>query len=199
MPSVVDLCNEALDLVGASPITDLDDGSPEASLCFRHYPLVRDELLRSYPWNCAQMRTALPALADAPSWGYGKAYVLPTAPDFCLRVLRLEDCNADYRIEQLRTTGGELHRVLVTDLSPPVKILFIRRITNPEHFDPMLAKVLVAELAVALTPKITESGSRMQFLMQLAEKRKQDAMRVDAREGRMAPLEVDSWIAGRWA
>ena len=54
MPSVVDICNEAMDLLGAATITALTENSKEARLCNRRFSTVRDATLRSHPWNCLQ-------------------------------------------------------------------------------------------------------------------------------------------------
>ena len=53
MPSVVDICNEAMDLLGAATITALTENSKEARLCNRRFPTVRDQVLRAHPWNTA--------------------------------------------------------------------------------------------------------------------------------------------------
>ncbi len=56
MPSVVDICNEAMDLLGAATITALTENSKEARLCNRRFSTVRDATLRSHSWNCAIAR-----------------------------------------------------------------------------------------------------------------------------------------------
>ena len=86
MPSVVDICNEALDLLGAATITALTQNSKEARLCNRNYELVRDSVLRAHPWNTAVTRKNLPQDATAPDFGFTYQYTLPTDP-FCSRVL----------------------------------------------------------------------------------------------------------------
>ena len=85
----IDLCNEALDLVGASPIQSFADGTIEADVCARLFPNVRDRVLREYPWNCAQTRSTLPLYLHDPAWGFSYAYELPNTPDYCLRVLSI--------------------------------------------------------------------------------------------------------------
>ncbi len=45
----VDLANEALDYLRASPIQDLSDASAEARIAARTLPRVLDRVLRSYP------------------------------------------------------------------------------------------------------------------------------------------------------
>ena len=61
MPSVVDICNEAMDLLGAATITALTENSKEARLCNRRFSTVRDATLRSHTWNCAIARADLAA------------------------------------------------------------------------------------------------------------------------------------------
>ena len=61
MPSVVDICNEAMDLLGAATITALTENSKEARLCNRRFSTVRDATLRSHSWNCAIARADLAA------------------------------------------------------------------------------------------------------------------------------------------
>ena len=53
MPSVVDICNEAMDLLGAATITALTENSKEARLCNRRFETVRDAVLRAHTWNVA--------------------------------------------------------------------------------------------------------------------------------------------------
>jgi hypothetical protein len=55
MPSVVDICNESLDLLGAATITSLTQNSKEARLCNRNFEPVRDAVFRAHPWNVATM------------------------------------------------------------------------------------------------------------------------------------------------
>ena len=59
--STVSICNRALDLLGADPITSLEDGSKAANLCQRNFEPSADSVLRLYPWNAALRRARLPA------------------------------------------------------------------------------------------------------------------------------------------
>lgn len=67
MVTQVDLCNMALDEVGTrSTITALNDGSPEARACSRHYDSILDQLLRSAQWSFARRFVSLTLLKSAP-------------------------------------------------------------------------------------------------------------------------------------
>ncbi len=57
MASVVDICNGALNQLGATTILSLTEDSKNARLCNSRFTQVRDAVFRSHPWNCLQKRT----------------------------------------------------------------------------------------------------------------------------------------------
>ena len=59
MASVVDICNSALNLLGASTISALTDDSKNARLCNQRYEPVRNRVFRSHAWNCLTKRVQL--------------------------------------------------------------------------------------------------------------------------------------------
>ena len=95
MPSVVDICNNALVDLGASSIVSLTEDSKAARLCNQRYDSIRDTVFRFHPWNCLINRASLAADAVAPAFEYAFQYTLPTDP-YCLRVLSLE--TADFNL-----------------------------------------------------------------------------------------------------
>ena len=82
MASVVDICNGALNQLGATTILSLTEDSKNARLCNSRYTQVRDAVFRSHPWNCLQKRVELAADTTAPAWGFSYAYtcLLYTSP-----------------------------------------------------------------------------------------------------------------------
>lgn len=54
MASVVQICNGALNQLGASTILTLTEDSKNARLCNARYENVRDAVFRHHPWNCLQ-------------------------------------------------------------------------------------------------------------------------------------------------
>ena len=94
MPSVVDICNEAMDLLGAATITALTENSKEARLCNRRFVTVRDSVLRTHTWNVAVTRATLAQDTDPPAFGFTYQYSLPTDP-YCLRVLSFWNSNVN--------------------------------------------------------------------------------------------------------
>ena len=76
MASVVDICNGALNQLGATTILSLTEDSKNARLCNSRYTQVRDSLFRSHPWNCLQKRVELAADTAKPAWGFFKSIYL---------------------------------------------------------------------------------------------------------------------------
>lgn len=57
--TVVNICNAALQLVGAARITALTDGTREADAATFYWDLVRPYVFRSVPWKCISKRIIL--------------------------------------------------------------------------------------------------------------------------------------------
>jgi len=96
MSSIVEIGNIALVNLGEDTITSLSDEVKAARLINRRYAPIRDAVLRAHPWNCAMARAGLASSDPAPAWGPAACYHLPTD---CLRVLRLEDRSAAWKVE----------------------------------------------------------------------------------------------------
>src|SRR5210317_1511007 len=125
MASVVDLCNSALNLLGASTISALTDDTKNARLCNQRYETVRNRIFRSHPWNCLIKRVQLAQDSSAPVIEFSYQYTLPSD---CLRVLKIHNGTTDsiqsdmeYKIEG---------RNIVTN-EGTVYIIYIAKITDP--------------------------------------------------------------------
>ena len=170
MASVVDICNGALNQLGASTILTLTEDSKNARLCNARFTQVRDAVFRSHPWNCLQKRVQLAADTDTPAWGFTKQYTLPAD---CLRVLTILDYDADYKIEG---------RKILTDNST-MKILYISRIEDPNEYDELLRETLSAALAADIAYAVTSSNPTASNMYNLFQDKLKDARFVDSTEG----------------
>lgn len=170
MASIVDICNGALNQLGASTILSLTEDSKNARLCNARYTQVRDSVFRSHPWNCLQKRIQLAADTATPAWGFAKQYTLPAD---CLRLLTILDYDADYKVEG---------RKILTDLSA-VKILYVARITDPNEYDELLRETLSAALAADIAYAVTSSNPTAANMYQLFQSKLKEARFVDATEG----------------
>ena len=183
MASGVDLCNRALDLLGAANITSLTENSKEARLCNGNFDDVRDAVLRSHPWNIAITRRELAKDSDTPAFGFSFQYSLPTDP-FCLRVLSFwnsnvnndvaaYDSNVMFKIEGRKVLSNE----------GTCNIIYIGRVTDTEQYDSLLNKAISARLAAEIAYNITGSNSVSQGMIAIYEDRLKEAKGVDSMEG----------------
>lgn len=171
MASAVDICNLALYNLGDDAITSLSDTSKRAKLCNAFYAVVRDAVLRAYPWNCAKYTQALALLGTAPTnTNWSAQFTLPTSP-YCLWVPKFMNEDLEYEI------AG---RVLLCDESS-VLLNYIMQVTDPGLFDSILVETIAARLSVNLAYPLTgvQSNAKMMwdlYQLKLAEARTQDGM-----------------------
>ena len=170
MASTVDICNGALNQLGATTILSLTEDSKNARLCNSRYTQVRDGVIRSHPWNCLQKRIELAADTTAPAWGFSYAYTLPSD---CLRLLRILDYDSNYKVEG---------RKILSNTSS-MKILYIARVTDPNEYDELLRETLSAALGADIAFGITSNNQTAQNMYQLFQDKLRDARFVDSTEG----------------
>ena len=170
MASVVDICNGALNQLGASTILSLTEDSKNARICNQRYTQVRDGVFRSHPWNCLQKRVELAADSTAPAWGFKVSFTLPSD---CLRLLRILDYESNYKVEG---------RKILSNTSS-MKILYVARITDPNQYDELLRETLSASLGADIAFAITSNNQTAQNMYQLFQDKLRDARFVDSTEG----------------
>lgn len=201
MTSTVDIANFALNIIGASNISSLDENSKPARLVNQRYEAARDFVFRSHPWNCLIRRAELAQEVDTPAFGYAKQYALPTDP-FCLRVLEFSNGSLSYpQDNMLSNTGGPVFviegRKLLTDAGT-ARIKYIARVTDPNEYDAGLTEALAAFLASELAYAITGSTSVVQIATALYSEKLREARFVDATEGAPQKLEASDFIDARF-
>ena len=170
MASVVDICNGALNQLGATTILSLTEDSKNARLCNSRYTQIRDALFRTHPWNCLQKRIALAADTTAPAWGFSYAYTLPAD---CLRLLRILDYDSNYKVEG---------RKILSNTSS-MKILYIGRVTDPNEYDESLRETLSAALGADIAFAVTSNNQTATNMYNLFQDKLKDARFVDSTEG----------------
>ena len=183
MPSVVDICNEAMDLLGAATITSLNENSKEARLCNRKFDTVRDAVLRAHPWNVAISRAALAANSTPPAFGFTYKFPLPTDP-YCLRVLSFWNSNVNNELAAYDSNiMFKIEGRSILSNENDCRIVYISRVTDTEQFDPLLSTTIAHRLAADTAYAITGSNSVSQQMFALYESRLKEAKGVDSMEG----------------
>ena len=146
MASVVDICNSALNLLGASTITTLTEDSKNARLCNQRYEPIRDRTFRSHAWNCLTKRVELAKDSASPVIEYTNQYTLPAD---CLRVLKVHNGTTDSIASSIEYAVEG--RKIKTD-EGTVFLVYISLVTDPNIYDTFLTEALAAALAAAPVP-----------------------------------------------
>jgi hypothetical protein len=175
MASVVEICNGALNQLGASTILSLTEDSKNARLCNARYLSVRDAIFRNHPWNCLQKRIELAQDTDTPSWGFAYQYTLPSD---CLRLLSILNYDYDFKVEG---------RTIVSN-SDSMNILYVSREEDPNKYDELLREVLSAALAADIAYAVTSSNPVATQMYTLYQEKLKDARFVDSTEGQNTQL-----------
>ena len=170
MASIVDICNGALNQLGASTILSLTEDSKNARLCNARYTQIRDSLFRSHPWNCLIKRVELARDTATPSWGFSYQFTLPAD---CLRVLTILNYDYDYKIEGRKVLANH----------GTVKIQYISRIEDPNQYDELLRETISAALAADIAYAVTSSNPTATNMYNLFQSKLKEARFTDATEG----------------
>lgn len=184
--SVAEICNVALQMVGARRITSLNEDSVEARLCLDFYDTVRDELLRSHPWKFAIKRVALAEVAnEEPLFGFDNYFQLPTD---CLRVLKVEgDESFPWTVEGT---------YLLTD-DDTATIKYVAKITQVGMFDSCFTQALALKLAYKLSFPLVQSTSLRTALQAEYVDAIRTARSFNAQEGAGDRFYADDWLNSR--
>ena len=191
MASVVDMCNSALNLLGASTISALTDDSKNARLCNQRYDSVRNRVFRSHAWNCLHKRVQLAQNSTAPVVEYTYAYALPSD---CLRVLKIHNGTTDsiasaidYKLEG---------RNVVTD-EGTVYLIYVALDTDPNNYDSYLQESISHQLAADLCYAITNNATLANNYMARADERLREARFIDATENSLGTVESNEFTDAR--
>jgi len=191
MASVVDMCNSALNLLGASTISSLTEDTKNARLCNQRFEPIRDRVFRSHNWNCLIKRVQLAQDSTGPVVEYTYGYTLPTD---CLRVLKIHNGSTDsiksaldYKIEG---------RKVVTD-ETTIYLVYVALVTDPNEFDSYLREAISHQLAADICYAITNNSTLANNYMTRADERLREARFIDATENALDTVEANEFTDAR--
>lgn len=195
MASEVEICNDALFQLGSDEILiSLGDETLAGRACATMYPICRDQVMTRFAWNSCKHLAQLAPMTEEPAWGYAYKYQLPTD---CLRVIRIGVDSIGMLGREGAVVGTSTfdayrgiqparwarHGTKIVAEVKPLFIEYIRKVTDPNEYDPALKDAISAYLAYKIAYQIT--GSRLKqremqqhFLMTIDE-----AMATNSLEG----------------
>ena len=171
MASIVDICNSALNQIGASNIIDLTEDSKAARICNQRFAFVRASVFRAHPWNCLPTRASISPDAETPAFEFSQQFTLPTDP-FCLRVLQLSDTDILYKIEGRKLLCNE----------STIEMIYIGRVLDGNQYDLLLTETIAAALAADLAYPLVGSSALTSNMYSLYQNKLTEARFVDATE-----------------
>ena len=191
MASTVDICNSALNLLGASTISALTDDSKNARLCNQRYEPVRNRVFRGHAWNCLHKRVQLAQNSTAPVVEYSNAYALPSD---CLRVLKIHNGTTDSIASALdyKLEG----RNIVTD-EGTIYLIYIALVTDPNEYDVYLQESISHQLAADIAYAVTNNATLANNYMTRADERLREARFIDATENALGTIESSEFTDAR--
>jgi hypothetical protein len=183
----IELCSSALIKLGADAISSFEDGTAEARVASRLYPLVRDALLSAHPWSFATKQAELTQLASAPVTDFAHAYQLPN--DF----LNALSAGGNGR------GRGFVYQVMNRQLHTNAASVVLTYIFRPSEgdFPAYFVAALVTRLAAEFCLPLTEDTGRADRFTRLAEDELKLAKLVDSQQDTPPKVEDFTLVEAR--
>ncbi len=181
--SEVEICNQALYLIGAERISSLSADSKEARICNDMYSVVRDQLIASHPWNFCIKRAQYSAIDELPDGVYDWDYAFELPAD-CMRITSIDDPEEPWAREA---------DYLYANYTP-ISIRYIQKVTSVDKFSPMFTKALAYALALEIGTHITQSPTLFERLMKKADDVIRECRSFDGQEGSVTVPDASDFI-----
>jgi len=172
MATELEVVNEALIKLGASPIASLQDVGAQATAAQSLFRTTADRLLAETPWFWALKRVELPevSLADGEFDEYEQFDHIYQLPSDLIRSIGLDSC------QPFALIRDKLH----TDDNDPV-LLYVYR-AEVSRWPGYFRELVVDSLAGAMAISVTDSSSRAQLWLGQADRARARAMALDAQQ-----------------
>lgn len=170
MATNIEICTNALLLLGDSAIASLTENTDRARRCANVYPQARRDVLRAHPWNCLVRRVQLAPLSAPPAFGWAQQF---SAPGDCLRLLdvSVNGCQVEYEFEDRKILAN-------------ATVLNVRYIADlaESTWDANLTDIMIKRMVKDLAYPITKSTSLAQLKAQEFELAFKRARSIDGQE-----------------
>ena len=153
MPTKTSICNLAVSWVAGNRITDVDlDNSKEAQICRDNYSDTLKAVLEERAWTFATKRYKWTPLAETPTWGYSKAFQIPSSVLVIKEVHQNSTLanganDIDWRREEDK---------ILCDLEE-IYVKVIVNITDENKFSGQFVQAVAARLAAIMAIPVAES------------------------------------------
>jgi len=189
MPTVVEVANWALRMIGEARIASLTDGSNQANVISDIYEQIRDDLLGTHSWNFAAARAELARDATAPAFGFTYRYALPA--DW-IRTVSVHDNDAGIGTIDHKEEGLFIHASVEN-----VFLRYVKRVTDANSMTAQFRRAWASALARDLCLPLTVSNTLYDRMEAQAKRDLARAKSSDSMAGFPDPRPRGSWANSR--
>jgi hypothetical protein len=183
------IVNRALSLIGAEPINNLTDDTPEASIANRIYEESRRSILSECLWNFATKREALNQVVETLPWTLDGVQNVFQLPADRIRIFGVSSRGATWRIEQDR---------LITDVTD-IGIIYVFNLEDTTKFSSSFTDAFADKLAADMCYSTLNSGTNaMKMLEKYEGVSLPKAMAENSQEGTAAQVRDDLWSYAKY-
>lgn len=197
MASQIQICNVALVHCGEASITSLNEDGKAARVLKRVYDVVLDQALTDYRWYFAVERAELAADPTAPAFGFSNRFQVPSD------LLQLIGIGGDTNESKRNYTASETifkreGQYIMAD-DAPLKIVYVKRVTDPSLYSPEFVKYLSYLLATTIFYDLTKGADRYTALVQGREQAAKQAKFKGAIQNTPEVIVASEWIDSRFS
>lgn len=187
------ICSTALLELGSRPINSFDEDSEGARLCANLYGPVRDEMMRSHPWNFAKARIVLTPVVDKPAFGYANKFLLPA--DY-LRVIEVNGIRSPDGVGF--PPGYAIENGYILADVDSINLRYVFRNQNPASWDSAFVRVMILAMKKTLAYSITRdagavANSNQEWAISMRTAKQTNGMEIPSQQ-----IDGNSFIEARY-
>lgn len=188
--SKTSVCNKALTLCGAAPITNITDDTNNARILNRVYEIARQSVLTECKWNFAVTRGTLSTSAVTMPWNHSGESVVYVRPANALRIFEVSDPVATWREE------GDY---IIADTAG-LGIKYVYDHDDPSKYPAAFAEAFIDKLCSEICYMILNSASKAEtFLKKYEAVSLPKAMSLNAQTGTQQDPIDDAWLNSKFS
>lgn len=153
--TALSICSDALQMLGARPISSFTEGTDEANVADSLYHDVKKQTLLIYPWSFVYKKIALSQLLTAPTTEYRYAYQLPGDRIGPPRLVLTSATVGSPTIRNYRIFGDQL---LTDETSIYVDYPYdVQEFEMPVYFVQLMKYMMAWHLAMPITDQVEKA------------------------------------------
>jgi len=181
MANPVQIANLALSWLGQDRINSFRDNQNRAIVMDSNYELSRDKVLADHAWSFALDRQILAPTSDAPEFGTGNKFLIPSG---ALRVWRVYRPTTNSQSNKFISARWVREGKYIVAEEIAVWAHFIMKVTDPNLFSPGYVHALAARMAADTCITLTENIKLEERMEARYESKLADAVYADGSQGR---------------